>query len=611
MNRQSIGKLIQFERNHKGISTQQLASGICSVTTLQRLENGERLPDFFVLERMIERLGKSVNKIELLYNQAAYKLYYLREVLESDLKKKRYKDVLKGLELYEAMGEAKDNLHKQYILKLYAVIASEMENDYDKAVMYLEDALNQTVPGFQLNKLDDFLLGEGELVILLMWLQESSRLGKTVSSFQTQQILQYIERICDDEEIRTNIYSKAVWVLGDLLIGKGEQVEALKYLITGKDILVANGNLIHLPQILDRVLELSKKYKVDYYRELKKQRDALKDLFEEYGEVWETKTIDLWKNYRQLEVYLVSELCFEARKKKGQTQEKLAQEVDIDHKTLSRIENGRYTPKEGTFRKIKEYLEIDRDICSTRIVAEDFSLLEIERQIAKLNHFRQEAKAEELYQKLKVQLSLEWKENQQYVKYMDTLFDFELKRIGAKEAFHRCEEALQITQKNVNIEDLDKVILNRTEFMIVNFMARCYDKLGQKEKTIDLLGTIFKGYKKSKVDLKYHYPSLALLYIHIAGICEDCNRFEDSINWCNQAIQFDFQCKRGLNLGFMLEEKTYALDRMTGDRSKSKSKYLQAYQLLKMMNKKSHMLILQKYYKEWYGEEIDKPIIKN
>ena len=147
--------------------------------------------------------------------------------------------------------------------------------------------------------------------------------------------------------------------------------------------------------------------------------------------------------------------------------------------------------------------------------------------------------------------------------------------------------------------------------MIVNYMTRCYDKLGQKEKTIDLLGTIFKGYKKSKVDLKYHYPSLALLYIHIAGICEDCNRFEDSINWCNQAIQFDFQCKRGLNLGFMLEEKTYALDRMTGDRSKSKSKYLQAYQLLKMMNKKSHMLILQKYYKEWYGEEIDKPIIKN
>ena len=227
-----------------------------------------------------------------------------------------------------------------------------------------------------------------------MWIQEKYQLGNDLSLLEMDSVLFSIEKICEDEEIRANIYCKAALVLGEILIGQGNHEKALELYTKGKDILVENGTLVHLPQIMERILNLSKNQNADLYNELKKQRDALKDLYEEYGEPWITEMSGLWKNYSQMEVYLVSELFKESRKMKGYTQEQLAEELEMDSKTLSRIENGRFKPKDGTFRKIKEYFKIDRDICTTRIVTEDYSLLDMERQIAKLNHFRQEEKAE-------------------------------------------------------------------------------------------------------------------------------------------------------------------------------------------------------------------------
>lgn len=100
----------------------------------------------------------------------------------------------------------------------------------------------------------------------------------------------------------------------------------------------------------------------------------------------------------------------------------MADALEMDQKTISRIERGKYKPKPGTFQKIREYLAMDRSFCSTRIVTEDFALLEQEWNIAKLNSFGREEEARVLYRGLKNMLSDEWKENRQYKKFMDTLF---------------------------------------------------------------------------------------------------------------------------------------------------------------------------------------------
>lgn len=521
------------------------------------------------------------------------------------MEQKNYDEAKKALTYYESISAATEPLHRQYIYKMQAVISTGAEGDHQKAKKLLERALEETVPGFSLNDLDNHLLGEGEIVLLLMWLREKAEVEAINVQMEGKRILQYIEQVCQDEEVAANIYSKATWVLG-LVEMKGQRwEEALWYTLQGEDVLANNGLLLHLPQFLERILCLTESCNFALYVEWKKQRDALKQLYEEYDEVWETDDIELWKNYRQQEVYLLSELFGQERKLVNQSQEKIADAIEIDQKTISRIESGKYKPKAGTFQKMKEYLQIDRDICSTRIVVEDFSLLDMERKIAKLNCYRREEEAEKLYNLLKTRLSTKWEENVQYMKYMTVLFDTELGRTTIEAAIEECIEAFRVTRKNLSLERIDEVVLSRIETSIVNYIARCYDRIGRKEDAIRLLEKIIQGYENSKVDLKYHYVGIALVYQHLALNCEECDRLEAGIEWCDKSIQFDLECKRGLNVGFMLSQKIYTMNRMSGIDVSRKKCYQQAYQLMKLMKDEKQMKELRIAYDEWYKEEID------
>lgn len=602
MDKKMIGNMIAYERSKQGISAQRLSEGVCSVSALHRLESGVRLPDFFVLERLIERLGKSVNKMEFLYDEGAYDIYYLREIIEKSVEQREYEEAEGALAYYESRPEAGEPLHRQYLCKMRAVMAAEREENHTDAIRLLKEALEQTVPGFSWSCLEDYCMGEGEILLLLLWLQENQESGEELIPVEPDKILQYIEKICQDEEAKANIYSKAAWVLGTMAMGRQQWQEALRLTLRGEEILADNALLIHLPQFLDRIVELEIKCDAKESEAWKRQRDALRKLYDEYGEQWDTGRITLWKNYRQMEVYLVSELFGQERRLIKQSQEKLADVLEMDQKTISRIEGGKYKPKAGTFRKMKEYLQIDRDICTTRIVVEDFSLLELERKIAKLNTNRHEAEAEALFQQLKGKLSLKWKENEQYIKYMETLFDKELGRISQEEAIRRCEEALKVTRKN-GMEQLDGIVFSRMEMFIINYIAMCYVNINEIEKASRLLEQVIHGYENSKVDLKYHYVSLAILYQNLAFNYEESNHLMDAIQMCDKTIMLDLKCKRALNIGFILVERQYSENRMNDDRKSGKDRYQQAYQILKLLKKDRQMRNLQRQYERWYEEK--------
>ena len=64
----TIGDLIEYQTKKKSVSLDKLAEGLCSATSLKRLINGDTRQSFFLVERILERLGVSVNKVSLLHN---------------------------------------------------------------------------------------------------------------------------------------------------------------------------------------------------------------------------------------------------------------------------------------------------------------------------------------------------------------------------------------------------------------------------------------------------------------------------------------------------------------------------------------------------------------
>lgn len=600
---EKMGNLINYLRKKKNIKVQKLCRGVCSNSAFARLEQGERIPDFFVLERIMERLGKSINKIELVHDGQTYEIYYLREILEKYLEEKKYEEVVNGIKYYEEMKIAEQPLHKQYINKIKAVLEEEYYKNNKESIKYLEQAIELTLPDFDIENIKEFVFGEEEFILILMWLKQNSIAGKLDILKYNRIILEYVQYNFSDEEIFANIYGKAAWIFMKEFLKQGKRENAEDIGVNIIEILVNNGLLLNLPQFLELLLSCYKNSNEEKYIEWKRKRDALKWVYESYGKIYKEE-INIWKKYCQRELYLMSEIIGQERKLLKKSQEKIANELEIDQKTISRIETGKYSPKSGTFEKLKSYMEIGRDICSTHLVVDKFETLELEREISREMYFRRYENAEYLYTKLKKELSLEYNENKQYIMYTDVIFDVYNSRISREKAIETCIEAFLIMRKNISIDDLSKIVLSRNEVTIITYIARMYSELGKKEQSIHILEQILKGFESSRVDLKYHYVSISLLYEYLSGKYEESNQFDKALEFCKKGIKFELECERGNSLGYYIMQSTYIRERMTGKKEACKYYYQQAYLILQLMKVDSTTEALKKYYKKNYNEDI-------
>ena len=602
----TIGDIIKYQINKKSITPEKLTDGLCTTTSLKRLINGDTRQSFFLVERILQRLGISVNKVTLLHNESDDTLFIMREMICKLVVEKAYAKAEYILSEYEMVADLSNPLHLQYVCETRGVILSEAYGKHEEALELYHKAFKAVLERFEVDKLSDFLLGEEEMILLMLMLKEEMKVKNTNISVYARQLLDYVEKQYEDEEVRTNIYTKLAWLMGESAIKNNNYKEALELTLGGIEALTDNGLLLPLPQFLDRLLFLTKDRAEDVYSSWKKKSDALKELYVEYNEPWETEDIRLWESYRQNNIYLISELLRDERDLSGYSQEELAEAIGIDVKTISRIENGKSTPKKATFASIKEHFDLEGDSLQTRLAVDNPSLLEMERDISRLTSKHQYKEAEILFKSLKKQLSMESKVNRQYVAFTEALFDNMLKRKPVEEVIADLENAFRITRNDKHLKNLGKFVTTDLEVKIINMMAVCYKQTGHINKSVEILENAIKGYKRSKIDVKRHEIPFILLSVNLCARYEEVDRFEDSIRLTDEMIKNLISCKRGDKLGFLVEEKTYTTDRMTGDNAKSKEKYRQSYRLFELMKAgENEKAPLEGAYKRWYGEDIN------
>ena len=489
----TIGDIIKYQINKKSITPEKLTEGLCTTTSLKRLINGDTRQSFFLVERTLQRLGISVNKVTLLHNESDDTLFIMREMICKLLVEKAYAKAEYILSEYEMVADLSSSLHLQYVCETRGVILSEGYGKHEEALELYHKAFKAVLERFEVDKLSDFLLGEEEMILLMLMLKEEMKVKNTNISVYARQLLDYVEKQYEDEEVRTNIYTKLAWLMGESAMKNNNYEEALELTLGGIEALTDNGLLLHLPQFLDRLLFLTKGRAEDVYSSWKKKRDALKELYVEYNEPWQTEDIRLWESYRQNNIYLISELLRDERDLSGYSQEELAEAIGIDVKTISRIENGKSTPKKATFASIKEHFDLEGDSLQTRLAVDSPFLLEMERDISRLTSKHQYKEAEILFKSLKKQLSMESKVNRQYVAFMEALFDNMLKRKPVEEVLADLEDAFLITRKDKHLENLGRFVTTDLEAKIINMMAVCYKQTGHINKSVEILENAIKG----------------------------------------------------------------------------------------------------------------------
>ena len=121
----TIGDIINYQIEKKSIEPEKLTEGLCSASSFKRLINGDTKQSFFLVERILQRLGISVNKVTLLHNESDDSLLVMREMISKLLVEKAYTKAEFILSEYEATADSNSPLQLQYVLEAKGVIMSD------------------------------------------------------------------------------------------------------------------------------------------------------------------------------------------------------------------------------------------------------------------------------------------------------------------------------------------------------------------------------------------------------------------------------------------------------------------------------------------------------
>lgn len=204
----NIGYYIRRIRKERGICQEVLYEGLCSRSTLHRIESGEQQPGLFVASQLLQRLGLDESSFLLPLGPQDFEISNLQKEIISLNAQSRFAEALEKIARLETIVVPQDKLAQQFILRAKALAGYECDGkrcpyDYPTQRQMLMQALELTCAGINLENMSGFLLGEDETKIINQIAITYSEEGKRRQAIEIyRQLIRYVESHFPDCEVR-------------------------------------------------------------------------------------------------------------------------------------------------------------------------------------------------------------------------------------------------------------------------------------------------------------------------------------------------------------------------------------------------------------------------
>lgn len=565
-----IGTVIKNLRKEEGVSQTKLIKGLCSHTTLCRIESEERRPDQLLLEAILQRLGKSFDKFGTIISVKDYHMLEERDNIWNALLRGKYEEAYHRLRSYEKDVNMQDTFQKQFVLKCLGMLQAE-KGKWKESVETIMQAIQLTVRDFMEMSIEKLVLGRNEMFLILLLSRGYEKLGRQEEAKKlVYGLLKNIEKKKWDEEELVKIYPKVAYAGIQFL--KEEKKYEVVILLANKaiDLLKGNEVIFQLADFMEELMwamqqkarEENRKLTQEealLYIQVKRQKAALEKVWEEYGRIPQE---NMWYCTNiQKNLVTSNEIIRKCRENAGLSQEALSDEV-CSSETLSRIERGLVTPEEKNYRslmeKMNQAMERDRGF----INVEEYELREELRMVSKYTTQMEYEKAYRVWHKLRKKIPKNSMENRQCILRYDTLIHYGKRKIGWEEAIRRYETALRETMPKFGKIDITRWPLTRTEIFLLNNIASGYYNIGRKLEAKEILNSIKKSIQSSNVAVTYQVREYVVVLYNIAmiekleGNTARAQRiFEEGIYLELQAGRFTKVAKLLYGIGWVLKEE--------------------------------------------------------
>ena len=540
-----LGHMIHEIRMKEERTIQEATRGLMSEAELSRVENGSKEIEYLVMEALFETYGKSLDKLEIVVSIDEYEILKLRDRIYEALLQRKITETEKLIRQYRDITDGEKLIHRQYLQMVEAM------NDYSKTgnqqdtLKRLQAALHLTISDVKGQNIHPFHQ-EIYLIYMILWMQYQC--GDTEQLMdKVQKIERYICEYYTDEEEKVKIYPQCIWLLGRILLDAHHDKTAGYMIDKGIGCLAENGALHWLTQLLELKKECAERLgEKEEAEECVHYLNAIQTLYE-IAEEHQPTDISLalfMQSSTQLECIISNYFLKNLREEKGVTQYEVSEDI-CAWETVSRIESGR-TPNQKKLYQMWKKLGIERERYYGFIESEHYEVYEWVRDYNRLIGYEKRQEAEILFERIEAELDEKIPVNKQYLERARITGKWRSGQITNEEAIEEWRKILAITMPPLPSGKRIYRIPFRTEFAIMNQIARTFAKMGKYDNACEIYAEVLKQYHKNESTLRGHVVQGILLYVCYAAMLEDNNELELSEQIAKEGMKFTLECMRAI-----------------------------------------------------------------
>lgn len=257
-----VGEYIKSHREKQGITQEELCAGICSKSTLSRLERGKQTPGRDKLYALLHRLGLPEDRVFAVVSEHDVEIWQLKKDIQASViefekangetRLRLWERVAAELKRLEEITDEDDVINRQYILSTQVTLGTS-DGPYTPAQRrrLLEKAIRMTVPGFQLAKVESFRYRLEEMTLLNKLARTFSMEGKReeATDLYSRLLLNIENNFCEMEDYG-GIFCLIAYNYAINLTLEGRYQEALNLAERGQKTSVQYRDYLFLPGFL-------------------------------------------------------------------------------------------------------------------------------------------------------------------------------------------------------------------------------------------------------------------------------------------------------------------------------------------------------------------------
>lgn len=554
-------KFLNVARQLHEVTLEQACEGLCSISMMKRIENGERLPEKQMRDRILSRMGVPLEEYEDYLSAEEFKQWELRQKLLRSIENKQVSDAEEYLKAYR-IYEKQNTVEAQYCDAMELMILQMKNAPRKMQQTIVEHAVELTMPKIENGLSKKLLLSEQELNLLteFLWLREYN--GKSEDEFewrckQYKEIMNYIEQSHLNNFCRAMVYPKVAYYLSELILHKVKTEENLEMGIRicneAIELLRDSSKLYYFIELIDALERLVKEYEIFLQRTGRQEEieEFLTNLYEKKR--WRDVIMELYVKqdltpymqnfcylYWRMESHCIGDVIRQRRQMFGLTKEELCDGI-CSVKTLTRIEQKKSKTQMTIIRALFERLGLCAEYIRAKVITSDYRVLELAANFSDYLNGKKIKESDSCLKELEQALCMDIPQNRQFVMTSYLLLSYHQKQISKEEFVKQMIEIIEYTVPLERIVRKERILLSRDEAtMVYHIGMRIED---QDNVYMETLRTICEQYE-ADIEICSHMRRYEFLMSGLISYDGNRGNYEESNNLSNRLLKKSLRCRR-------------------------------------------------------------------